>query len=154
MFHQPFFGFIEEKFILRCGWTWRNQIINTENKFLCYFGDDCLFEILEFIRFTFRDRHQISFLTLIKFRRINQLLFPLKSLQNIRISDDFRGSGCYLIRLNLINIGSEIWSRSLSGFGRTSTFTVGFDVIIIRRLPNSRVLLVSSWLLEAPDEQS
>ena len=62
----------------------------------------------------FRDRLQISLLTLRKFKRINQTLFPLKSLENQRFSDGFRGNRGWLIRLNLLNTKSEICRQSLN----------------------------------------
>ena len=44
-----------------------------------------------------RNCAQILLLILTKFKRINWLLFPLKSSENLRFSDDFRG------KLKLIN---------------------------------------------------
>ena len=38
------------------------------------------------------DRLQISFFILSKFKRINYLLLPLKSSENRKFSDDFRGN--------------------------------------------------------------
>ena len=59
------------------------------------------------------DRRQISLLVMNKFKEINLIVFPLKSLEHRRFSDDFRGNRSSLIRLNLFNIRSEIWRRSL-----------------------------------------
>ena len=50
-----------------------------------------------------RDRLQISLLIFNRFKRINQILFPLKLSEN----RDFRGIGSSLIRLNLL------WKHSL-----------------------------------------
>ena len=55
--------------------------------------------------------HQISLLILSVFKEINSLLFPLKSSESHRFSDDFRGNR---ICLNSPNIISEIGRRSLS----------------------------------------
>ena len=43
------------------------------------------------------DRLQISILILSAFKQINQLPFPLKSLENRKFSYDFRGNGNLLI---------------------------------------------------------
>ena len=63
-----------------------------------------------------RDRLQIWLHILSKFKRINIQLFPLKSSENLWFSDDFRGNNCILIRLNSLNMWSEIWRRSLNDY--------------------------------------
>ena len=40
-----------------------------------------------------RDCHQISLPILIKFKRINEFLFPMKSSENLRFSDGLKGNG-------------------------------------------------------------
>ena len=57
------------------------------------------------------DRHQISLR--ISRELINQLLFPLKSSENLWFSNDFRGYGNQSIRSNTLNIISEIWRQCL-----------------------------------------
>ena len=64
----------------------------------------------------FRDRLQILFLILDEFKRINEVSIPLKSSKNQGFSDDFRKNRNWLILLNLLNIRSEIWRRSLMTF--------------------------------------
>ena len=54
-----------------------------------------------------QSRRYSSFLILRKYMRINQLLLPLKSSENDRSFDDFRGEGERSI--NSLNIRSEIW---------------------------------------------
>ena len=54
------------------------------------------------------DRLQITLLILKEFKQINRLLFPVKSLENYKFSDDFRGNRSSLIRLNSPNIRSTI----------------------------------------------
>ena len=61
-----------------------------------------------------KDRLRIVLLILSEFKLITQLLFPLKSSENLWLSDDFRGNRSELIGLNSLNISSEIWARSLS----------------------------------------
>ena len=56
-----------------------------------------------------RDRRQSSLLILREFNRRNKLLFPLKPSENHWFSDDLKGNRSSLIRLNLLNIRSEIW---------------------------------------------
>ena len=60
-----------------------------------------------------RSRHQISLLILSEFKRINQLLFPLKSPENQRFSDDFRGDKSKLIPSKSFNIRSKFWRGSI-----------------------------------------
>ena len=61
-----------------------------------------------------RDRLQIPLLKLSRFKRINQLLFPLKWSENLLFSDGFRGIELSSsIRSILLNIRSEIWRLSL-----------------------------------------
>ena len=62
--------------------------------------------------FILRSR-QISLLILSKFKRVNQLLLPRKSSENRRFYDSFRRKQ-KLIRLNSLNIKSEIWSQTLT----------------------------------------
>ena len=57
------------------------------------------------------ESRQILLLILSEFKRINELLHPLKSFENLWFSDDFgggRGNRSSLIRLNSRIIGSEI----------------------------------------------
>ena len=49
-----------------------------------------------------RDRHQILRQILSQSKRIDQLLFPLKSSENHGFSDDFRGNRSWLIHSSLI----------------------------------------------------
>ena len=62
-----------------------------------------------------RDRLQIPFLILGGFKRLNQLLFPLKSSENQRFSDDVRGNRSLSDprEYSVILIKSEIWRPSL-----------------------------------------
>ena len=53
-----------------------------------------------------KDYLQISLLILSQFEQINELLFPLKSSDNRRFSDDFGRNWTSLIRLNSINVRS------------------------------------------------
>ena len=55
-----------------------------------------------------RDHLQISFLILNELKEINQLLFPLKSSENQRFPDDFRGNRSYSLRSNSLNIIREL----------------------------------------------
>ena len=55
----------------------------------------------------------IAFLKISEFRQHNWLLFPLKSSENLRFSDDFRENRSQLIRLNSVNNRSELCKRSL-----------------------------------------
>ena len=66
-----------------------------------------------------RDRPQTSLLIISEFKQIYELLFPLKSLENLCFSDYFRGNKNLFARLSLLIIRSEIWRRSLNMF---STF--------------------------------
>ena len=66
-----------------------------------------------FIFNNIRDHLQILLLILSKFNRINQLLFPLKSSENSRLFDAFRGNTSLLIRLNSLNIRSKIWRQTI-----------------------------------------
>ena len=59
-----------------------------------------------------RDCLQILLPILREFKRINQLLSLLQSSGNQRFSNDFRGNRSQLIRLNSVDIRSQIWSRS------------------------------------------
>ena len=52
------------------------------------------------------DSLKISFLILSEFKRVNQLLFPLKLSKNQMFSDDFRQK---TIDLNWFNIRNEVW---------------------------------------------
>ena len=70
------------------------------------------------ILFFTRDCFPVLFLILIEFKRINLLLFPLKSSESTWFSDDFRGNRSYLIRINLVNIRSRIWRGSPSRDGK------------------------------------
>ena len=71
-------------------------------------------QINSYIWHTFRDRHQIQLLISSKFKWINWLLFPLKSSENPRFSDDFKGNRSWLIRLNSLTIRGKIWWWSLN----------------------------------------
>lgn len=51
-----------------------------------------------------------------KFKRINYILFPLKSSENVRFSDGFIRNISYLIRSNSLNVRIEIWRWSRSVF--------------------------------------
>ena len=53
------------------------------------------------------DRVQILLLILSKFKRINYLLFSLKSSENLLSSVDFRGNRSSLVHLNSLKIRSE-----------------------------------------------
>ena len=55
-----------------------------------------------------RDHCQISLLKLSEFKRINQLLFPLKSSENLCFSDSFMRNINALIHVSTLNITSEI----------------------------------------------
>ena len=55
----------------------------------------------------YRDRLQISLLILSEFKRVNQILLPVKSSENRRFSDHFMGNRIWLIRLNSLNIRTE-----------------------------------------------
>ena len=61
-----------------------------------------------------RQYRHIFLLALSKFNQISELLKPVKSTDNHRFSDHFRGNRSYLIRSNLLNIRSKIWRLSLS----------------------------------------
>ena len=54
--------------------------------------------------FSLKDRSQISLLIFWEFKRINELLGPLKSLGNYKFSDEFRENRSKLIRSQLHNI--------------------------------------------------
>ena len=54
-----------------------------------------------------RDRVQILLLILSKFKRINYLLFSLKSSENLWSSVDFMGNRSLLIHVNSLKIRSE-----------------------------------------------
>ena len=62
-----------------------------------------------------RDRLQIPFLILRGFKRLNQLLFPQKSSENLWFSDDVRGNGSLSDprEYSVVLIKSEIWRPSL-----------------------------------------
>ena len=62
------------------------------------------------------NRLQISFIILSVFKQINQLLFPLKSSDNHRFSDDLRGNRGQLIHLKSFNIRSKSWRRPFNPF--------------------------------------
>ena len=49
------------------------------------------------------DRGQIAPLILREFKQINEILSPLKSSENNRFPDEFRGNESYLIRVNSLN---------------------------------------------------
>ena len=61
----------------------------------------------------FWDHLQMLFSILSEFERSNQLLFLLKSSENLWFSGDFRGNKTWLIRSNSRNIKIHIWKRSL-----------------------------------------
>ena len=64
---------------------------------------------LYYPRISLKDYLQISLLILSELKWIKQLLFPLKSSENQRFSDDFRRNRSQSIRFNSLNIRSEIW---------------------------------------------
>ena len=77
------------------------------------------------------DRLLMSLLILRKFERITSFLCPLKSLENQRFSEDFRGERSSLIRLNSLNIRSIIWKRSFIIYQTgsiTGTFQINFEL--------------------------
>ena len=71
-----------------------------------------------------RDRPQTSLLIISEFKQIYELLFPLKSLENLCFSDYFRGNKNLFARLSLLIIRSEIWRRSLNMFSILFLFSV------------------------------
>ena len=56
----------------------------------------------------------MSFLIISKFKQINKILFPPKSSENHRFSDDFRGNKSYVIRFNSLLIRSKFRDDLLS----------------------------------------
>ena len=58
---------------------------------------------------TFIDRLQISLLILSEYNRINELIVPLKSSENLWFSNDFRENRSKFIHLKSLNIREEIW---------------------------------------------
>ena len=80
-----------------------NKTILWRHHFVSYFRFDViiLFHIFIIFYLGIRDRHQILCLTLSKFSKINLFLFPLKSLENLWFSNDFRGIRSLVIQLML-----------------------------------------------------
>ena len=60
-----------------------------------------------------KNRLQIPLLTLSEFKQISSVPFPLKSSENHKFSDDFKGKRGKLIPLNSLNIRGKIWGQSL-----------------------------------------
>ena len=84
--HLLSLGFLENsrssrsEVLYRCSKIFKNTffIENLRNPDYCH---QCL-----------KDHREISLLMLSEFKRINYLLLPLKSSENLRFSDDFRGN--------------------------------------------------------------
>ena len=99
-------------------WKWclvcklHNSHVNRVMNVLSSFIKGC--HGLNFKFKSFRDFLLILLDILSEFKRINQLLFPLKLPENGRFFDDFLGNRSSLICLNLLNIRSGIWEDSLA----------------------------------------
>ena len=93
-----------------------SDLIRSDIPYLSVFSPNarkCEPEKLQKGTFLRNDCLRILFLTLSVFKRINLLLFP-----PISFSDNFRGNRSSLIRLNLLNIRSEILRRSFTGLSK------------------------------------
>ena len=62
----------------------------------------------------FKNRLQILLLIISGFKRINSVLFDLKSPENFSSGNHFMQNRSSLIRLNLLNIRHKIWRQFLS----------------------------------------
>ena len=76
---------------------------------------------------SFTGRRQILILMWSYFKRVNYLLFHLKSSKNHKFPDDFKGNRNSWIHLNLLSIRSKIWWRKLL----VRRWMTGFSIQIV-----------------------
>ena len=90
-----------------------------------------------------------------EFKRINWLLLPFKSIENLRFSDDFRGNRSYLIRLNLLNVRNKFGDEHLTHLNglkvtvtdilHTQGFLKKLYYIILKKSISIRFLEFLTW---------